>query len=815
MLWGTDLLSRLLVKLLLTLACCMNGALAAQSVVYLDSLPGKSAANGYFEYLEDPSRQMTLGHVLARDAVPAFAPTTGAVFNHGYSNAAIWLHARVGVQADAATTVTRYLEVDYSLLDDVVLYVIDDGKLVQSWHTGDTRPFHSRPIDHARFLFPLELQPGETRDVFLRVASTSSLRIPLTLWDPFTFYQEQRIDLLVDGLYFGILLLMLFYNLCLLISVRDISYFYYIAYTFGLCLFQFSMSGYGFEYAWSDWPALNDHLIPLSICLIAVFVLRFSQHVLSLATQWPLMHKIFTGLLLANALGVVAAVLLPYHAVIKPVVIDAIITAMVMLYAGVVESIKGSKPARWYILGWSSMFLGAVWLALASMGLAPANILTTNGFIFGSAIQVTLLSITLAERLNQINREKAAMELEAKRALQIANRTLQENNRIKDEFLATISHELRTPMNGVLGCLEHIHDEPISQKVEAYVNYADRSARHMMLLVDSLLTYTELQSGKLHLEDKPFAVRDLVNSARTLFTELSNRKGISLNFFIEASTPDIIIGDATRVSQMLNNLLDNAIKFTHHGRVEVRIYGEASSGNNNDFQLLMQVSDTGIGIAPEKLDLIFERFRQVDGAFNRGYGGLGIGLAVIKALLDQMHGSIDVDSREHLGCTFTIHIPCRYQTAEQTAEPAQETADIAKLPRAHSLHVLVVEDNPVNQMVLKGLLRKQGYEVSTVDNGAQAVEWLRHNAADAVLMDCQMPVMDGFTATRMIRQLPEPIANVPIIAVTANAMSQDKERCLNAGMDDYTVKPIDAKSLNKKIIYWVNTGHRNTRAGQG
>lgn len=812
--WGGDLLPRLLIGLLLALACCMTGALAAQSVVYLDALPGKSAANVLFQHFEDPSRQLTLKNMLDTDPGLPFSDSADTIFNRGYSDSAYWLRARVALPANATAPMTRYLEVDYSLLDDVEFHIVHAGEVEQVWRTGDSRPFHTRPIDHARFLFPLELQPGDEKLLFLRVTSTSSLRIPMTLWDPFTFYQEQRIDLLVDGIYFGILFLMMFYNLCLLISVRDISYFYYIAYTFGLCLFQLSMSGYGFEYAWSNWPALNDHLIPLAICLIAVFVLRFSQHVLSLEKQWPLMHRIFTAILLVQALGACAAIVLPYQAVIKPVVISAIITAMVMLYAGVVESIKGSTPAKWYILGWSSMFLGAVWLALASMGWAPANIVTTNGFIFGSAIQVTLLSITLAERLNQINREKAAMELEAKRALQIANLTLQENNRIKDEFLATISHELRKPMNGVLGCLEHIHDEPISQKVEAYVNYADRSARHMMLLVDSLLTYTELQSGKLHLENKIFSVRDLVTSSRSLFNELSNRKGIALNFFVETSTPDVIIGDPVRVSQILNNLLDNAIKFTHHGRVEVRIYGETPAGTSDDFQLLIQVADSGIGIAPEKLDVIFERFRQVDGAFNRGYGGLGIGLAVIKALLDQMHGSIDVESREQQGCTFTVHIPCRYQQADSPAEPMPDTADITPLPRHQALHLLVVEDNPVNQMVLKGLLKKQGYEVSTADNGAAALEWLKHNSADAILMDCQMPVMDGFTATRAIRQLPEPFCSIPIIAVTANAMSQDRERCLNAGMDDYTVKPIDAKALNKKIIYWVNTGSRNARVGQ-
>lgn len=177
-----------------------------------------------------------------------------------------------------------------------------------------------------------------------------------------------------------------------------------------------------------------------------------------------------------------------------------------------------------------------------------------------------------------------------------------------------------------------------------------------------------------------------------------------------------------------------------------------------------------------------------------------------------MNGSIEVNSIANKGCTFIVHIPCRYQNPAGEKQAATEN-EIINIQRSNVLRVLVVEDNPVNQMVLKGLLKKQGYEVNTADNGVQAVAWIKSNPVDAVLMDCQMPVMDGFQATREIRQLTDSIASVPIIAVTANAMSQDRERCLEAGMNDYTSKPIDAKALNKKIIYWVNTVNRDQKAG--
>src|SRR5690606_4519811 len=264
---------------------------------------------------------------------------------------------------------------------------------------------------------------------------------------------------------------------------------------------------------------------------------------------------------------------------------------------------------------------------------------------------------------------------------------------------------------------------------------------------------------------------------------------MKLNFFIEEYTPEVLVSDVVRVSQILNNLLDNAIKFTTHGQVEVRIQGELSDPERGDFQLLMHVCDTGIGIEPEILALIFERFRQVEGAFNRGYGGLGIGLAVIKALLDHLDGSIDVESAVGKGSTFRVHIPCRVQTRQEQA--VQIATDVpATTNPVHGLCVLVVEDNAVNLLVLKGLLKKQGFEVLSADNGLQAVELMRSRDVDIILMDCQMPVMDGFEATQQIRALPEPKNRVPIIAVTANAMSQDRERCILVGMNDYTSKPI-------------------------
>ena len=801
---------RLLLSLVLVLCTCASKAQTLPPITFIDGMPGYEKVDAQFQHFEDPSDKLGIQDILDSTAHHPFTPGTHEVLNKGYTHSAYWLRARFSLgSAPGVSKELRYLEINYALLDDIRFYVVEDGQVVKSWATGDNRPFASRPIDHSRFLFPLELKPGQVKTVYIRVQSTSSMRIPLSLWDPFEFYHEERIHALIDGVYFGILFLMFFYHLCLLITGRDISYFYYIGYITAVTLFQLSMTGYGFEYLWSNMPAINDHLIPVSICLIAGFVVKFSQRILTLKPDRRLFHRFFSSLVVLAAAGTVVSLVLPYQDVIRPIILCAILITLAILYIGALETMKGSYTARLFLLAWSSLLLGSLTLAVVSMGWIPANLATTNAFMLGSALQVILLSITLAERHNQINREKTEMEKQAKQALEAVNQTLQDNNRIKDEFLATISHELRTPMNGVLGCLQHIHEEPISDRVNLYVNYADRSARHMMLLVDSLLTYTELQSGQVRFDNKPFQPAELMDHSRELFQELADRKGIELSYRIDPATPDSVWGDYARLGQILNNLVDNAIKFTRQGRVDVTLSGERDSDETS--YLLLQVHDTGIGIAPDKLTLIFERFRQVDGAFNRGYGGLGIGLAVIKALLDQLGGGIDVASEPGKGCTFRVRIPCQIHASEA------ETRDIStveQMPlRTNGIRVLVVEDNPVNQLVLKGLLTKQGFDVLTADNGALALEIVNSRPLDVILMDCQMPVMDGFEATQHIRRLNSPAARLPIIAVTANAMSQDRERCLQAGMNDYTCKPISAKALNRKIIHWVNTRSRSKKAG--
>jgi signal transduction histidine kinase/CheY-like chemotaxis protein len=758
------------------------------------------SADQYFSHLEDSTGELSIREMSETTYLDLFSPGQTTVLNKGYSNSAFWLHARFHLDTD--TQATRYFTLEYSLLDDVEFYVLQNGVVQQQWITGDSRPFNSRPIDHSNFLFPVEFNNAETTDIFIRVHSTSSMRMPITIWEPSAFYDMQRPKLLTDGLYYGILFLMFFYNLCLFATVRDPSYFYYIAYIFSMATVQLCMTGYGFEYFWSDSPHINEFMLPFSICTTAVFILAFAQRVLDLNKHAPLLYYFFTVFILLETAGALISLILPYAVVIQTVIVFAALVAIAMMYASTQLSLKGHSTAKLFLFAWFTLMCGSIALIATSFGWIGANFFTTNAFMIGSGIEVVVLSFALADRLHRINSEKSRIEKEAKRNLEEVNSSLLMNNKLKDDFLATISHELRTPMNGVLGCLQQIQQGGSQQKLDQYLSSADRSARQMMMLVDSLLAYTELQSGKLSVQNDPFKIYELLENSRSLFNETCIRKGIQLNVTINEETPQTLFNDHYRLSQILNNLIDNAIKFTHHGQIDVRVNSHDIQPDSQLLQLDIEVSDTGIGIDADKQTLIFDTFHRGEGNLKRGYGGLGIGLSVIKALLDKMGGSISFQSQPDQGSTFTISLPCHYQSNEVTRRFDEKTQQ--RQNQTKTLSVLVVEDNPVNQLVVKGLLSKHGYQVFSASNGVQAIEALEQQSFDLILMDCQMPIMDGFEATRHIRNLPSTVASVPIIAVTANAMSEDRHLCLEVGMNDYLCKPIDAQILNRKIIYWAN-----------
>ena len=380
-------------------------------------------------------------------------------------------------------------------------------------------------------------------------------------------------------------------------------------------------------------------------------------------------------------------------------------------------------------------------------------------------------------------------------ALQEAMKRAESASRAKSEFLANMSHELRTPLNGVLGMIDMVLASPLAEKQQEDLITAKECSLSLLALVDDILDLSKIEAGRMTLEQVPFDPRTLMRDCMKAVQPRAAAKGVSLTQSISQEMPPRLLGDPLRLRQVLINLLGNAAKFTDHG--SVRLSASSRASRPGVIELHWKVEDTGIGVPLDKLETIFEEFTQADGSVTRKYGGTGLGLSISKKIVDLHGGRIWVESQLGRGSTF--HVVLDLPRVEPLAElvPVEgKSRDAAgeNRPSGTAPRILVVEDNPVNRKVVTGILGKRGYGAVAVNDGQEALEALEKSAYDLVLMDVQMPVMDGLEATRRIRQDPR-WRSLPVVALTAHATRGDRERCLQAGMDDYLAKPLNADAL--------------------
>jgi PAS domain S-box-containing protein len=366
----------------------------------------------------------------------------------------------------------------------------------------------------------------------------------------------------------------------------------------------------------------------------------------------------------------------------------------------------------------------------------------------------------------------------------------------KEQFLANISHEIRTPINGIAGMANLLGQNPSPEERESYLNAIRHSAENLKVIINDILDLAAIESGKLKFEHIAFNLKDLLPSLVNTFTYQAKEKNLTMNYTIEEKLNKILMGDPVRLNQILINLISNAVKFTHNGSISIRC-SEAKENRGTSW-VKIEVTDTGVGIPEEKLHTIFESFSQADASVTRRYGGTGLGLTIVKQLVELQKGKIHVSSIEHVGSTFSVVIPYeigKVKTITQVPKPAQKLKGI----NTSQLHVLLVEDNDINRLYAKSILKNWQCFIDIAENGLVAIEKVKNNFYDVVLMDIQMPVMDGYEATKAIRSMAQS-AKVPIIALTANATQRDVEKCLASGMNDYLPKPFTPEDLYHKLF---------------
>jgi signal transduction histidine kinase/ActR/RegA family two-component response regulator len=387
-----------------------------------------------------------------------------------------------------------------------------------------------------------------------------------------------------------------------------------------------------------------------------------------------------------------------------------------------------------------------------------------------------------SEELDRLNRD-----------LRRAGDAAEAANRVKSEFLAAMSHEIRTPLNGIIGMLHLLDASPLDADQRAKLETLERSAQSLMTLLNDILDIAKIEAGRIDLHIAPFAMRELIGNLITLWQPSMQSKRLSLNAAIAPEMPPLLMGDANRLNQVLSNYLSNALKFTEHGGVTIR--ADAKAVGAELYEVSIAVTDTGSGIAPELQARLFQKFSQAELAARRP-GSTGLGLAISKELIHLMNGEVGVESTPGQGATFWLRLRCR---AAEPAAPEAEALDdetLLKQPGNRKLHILVAEDNLINQRVVCTMLELGGHRFTIAEDGVEAVAAVRRESFDVVLMDVQMPNMDGPTASLAIRGLGGGAAALPIVALTANATPGDAERYAAAGMDFYLSKPFSPDQLS-------------------
>ena len=721
--------------------------------------------------------------------LPAFLATLTPAKEVDLLGGSYWLHARL--RNDTRQT-AWVIDPNDTLIDAVETRIYGPDGALQQRVSGYRAP-REYLLHYGK---DIELQPGESYEVLIRFSSPFYARTPVFAVTQRDAYRQlvARENFLIIGS-IGALLALGVFNFFIYSYTRERSPLYYSLYV--LCY----AAGWGLTFHLPadlfDWHNLHVHYIPFF--LLPVLSTLFYRTFLQLRETSPMLYKLSTiNIVLPLVLLPSCFFALSWAHTLATVAI--MIWMTMALVSGIIVWKNGYQPARFFVLGFVALMLPGLLILPANIGLIPAAVENAQLFtLLGGTLDGVLLAFALADQirllrnhLEQRVHERTAELTEAKEHAEIVSR-----HRI--DFLSAMSHDIRTPLAGVIGMLKFaLRDQSVQGRTEEYLRIGLQNSEALLAILNDILDFSKIDAGKLSIETINVDLRTLIDEAIGILQAQADAKSLLLRRELALDLPRYVLGDPTRIRQILLNLLGNAIKFTDRG--EVRLEAAAGKDLRGVTMLHFSISDTGPGINDATLGRLFQKFEQADMSTTRRYGGTGLGLAICKELVELMGGDIGAASQPGVGSTFFFTLPLTLGVPPET--------DVLAAPReqrhAYRLRILCAEDVRTNQIIISTLLETMGHEVVLVENGIEALEALSAGDYDLVLMDGRMPAMDGEQAARLVRRGGSEDyrvrdTSVPIIALTANASDHDRARYLAVGMDGFLSKPVDERLLHDQI----------------
>lgn len=691
-----------------------------------------------------------------------------------------------------------FLLLEFSQLEQMDFYIRYKGeKTWQKFPSGRFIPLAERAVPTILPTLPLHISHGSYADIMLHINTRTTVQVPLFIATQNALAKYNASQLATHYIFAGMMLALMLYNLFLYLAIRQPAFGFYVAYLASLCFYILTMKGMGPLLLFTESRDLELNLIIVAMGITPLFSALFIRHFLRTDKYVPEINLSLRVLVVSAMISIPLGWAGWYFLWVKLATINALAFSLLMLIGGIIALRRGNQSATYFLLAWCMIIISTFTYAGLINGLLPYNQFTSNIMEIGTASEALLLSLALADAIRRIRKAKlkaqelAALDVNAaNRALQKVVEALEMSNAEKDEFLRIASHELRTPMHALTASLDLLRKNPDdTQYIESLTVGSSMLNRH----VENMVAYCELNTDKLAQENIHFNLADLIEEL-TQYCQ-SQLKGRPVHFILETDQqlPQWLKGDRLNLQRLLLNLLDNACKFTPAGHVTLGIH--QLHREDNSVYLNFSVQDTGQGVDENLQHKLFQLFSMADRSMTRRQSGLGLGLAVSAKLAQHLNSFLHFDSSPRAGTLVEFKINLNIG----------HPPNVVPIKRSH---ILVVEDNHTNAMLLCKMLTKLGHTSEVAEDGAIALQKIGQQTYDAILMDCQMPIMDGWHVTQAIRETDAPYRHIPIIAVTANASSEDRVRCTESGMDDFLQKPLRLATLDEALHRWLGAGKK-------